>query len=48
MEEKREKTVDEKRDDALRRALFTPPKPKTESAKRKDKTEKNATVKPRG
>ena len=29
--------IAKRRDDALRRALQTPPKPKTESAKRKEK-----------
>lgn len=32
-----EKNIEQRRDDALRRALSTPPKPKQESEKGKDK-----------
>jgi hypothetical protein len=39
-----EKTTEKRRDDALRRALSTPPKPKQESEKGKDK--KKPTKKP--
>lgn len=40
-----DREVEKRRDDALRRALTTPPKPKQESVKRKDqkpKKEKSA------
>ena len=39
-EAKTETSIEKRRDDALRRALSTPPKPKQESVKRKDKPPK--------
>jgi hypothetical protein len=40
-----EKTVQKRRDDALRRALQTPPKPKQDSVKRKEKPKKEKPAK---
>lgn len=37
--------VEKRREDALRRALQTPPKPKQESVKRKDKSKKEKPAK---
>jgi hypothetical protein len=40
-----EKNIEKRRDDALRRALSTPPKPKQESVKREDKPKKEKPAK---